>query len=217
MPFFRRSGPKQTKEVLHFRTHHHPAINFRDEPPQRLWDKYVVKCDNTATMVAFSVCYQGGKEEGRPPVGIVPFRCFCELRACLAIGNREQIRAGPHSRQLSLCRHRISSDEPAAGKMASTASLGRRMFSSSRRILDNTPNRERVVVAMSGGVDSSVAAHQLQTSHPGADIVGLHVSSFAAASRLNSPCRSSYCLWSVGCYNVLCPVMFLVIRRALIA
>mmetsp|Transcript_19014 Transcript_19014/g.45040 ORF Transcript_19014/g.45040 Transcript_19014/m.45040 type:complete len:89 (-) Transcript_19014:13-279(-) len=42
--------------------YHHPAINFRDEPPQRLWDRYVVKCDNTATMVAFSVCYPGGRE-----------------------------------------------------------------------------------------------------------------------------------------------------------
>mmetsp|Transcript_26391 Transcript_26391/g.76160 ORF Transcript_26391/g.76160 Transcript_26391/m.76160 type:complete len:110 (+) Transcript_26391:679-1008(+) len=32
--------------------YHHPAINFRDEPPQRLLARYVVKCDNAAPMVA---------------------------------------------------------------------------------------------------------------------------------------------------------------------
>jgi len=121
-------------------------------------------------------------------------RCFCELRACLAIGNREQI-SGTHftvTFTFTAARHRISSRKRATGggKMASTASLGRRMFSSSRRILDNTPDRKRVVVAMSGGVDSSVAAHLLRESHPGADIVGLHVSCFAAASQLNLPCTA---------------------------
>ena len=107
-------------------------------------------------------------------------RVFASCRACLAIGNREQI-SGTHftvTFTFTAARHRISSRKRATGggKMASTASLGRRMFSSSRRILDNTPDRKRVVVAMSGGVDSSVAAHLLRESHPGADIVGLHVS-----------------------------------------
>ena len=97
MPFFRQSVGLSTKHyVLHFRTHHHPAISFRDEPPQRLWDRYVVKCDNTAPMVAFSVCYQGRKRR-HCAVPSLRFACVCEP-ACLAIGNRS---AGPHS--LSLC------------------------------------------------------------------------------------------------------------------
>ena len=107
---------------------------------------------------------------------------------------RDHIReaGGPTFTLLARATGRISSRKRATGggKMASTASLGRRMFSSSRRILDNTPDRKRVVVAMSGGVDSSVAAHLLRESHPGADIVGLHVSCFAAASQLNSPCTA---------------------------
>ena len=87
MPFFFLN---KTHDVLHFRTHHHPAINFRDEPPQRLWDRYVVKCDNTATMVAFSVCYPGGKE-GRRRRHFVVF-ASCEPASPSGIGNRS---AGP--------------------------------------------------------------------------------------------------------------------------
>lgn len=95
-----RGGLNKTHDVLHFRTHHHPAINFRDEPPQRLWDRYVVKCDNTAPMVAFSVCYQGRKVGG----GICAIvACVCEPASPIVGRNRS---AGPHSRgwwQLSLC------------------------------------------------------------------------------------------------------------------
>lgn len=80
-----RGGLNKTHDVLHFRTHHHPAINFRDEPPQRLWDRYVVKCDNTAPMVAFSVCYQGRKVGG----GICAIvACVCEPASPIVGRNR---------------------------------------------------------------------------------------------------------------------------------
>ena len=99
---------------------------------------------------------------------------FClRLRACLP-RHREQISGTTFTFTLPTTEFPHGSE--LAAKMASTASLGRRMFSSTRRVLNNTPDRERIVVAMSGGVDSSVAAHLLQESHPGADIVGLHVS-----------------------------------------
>lgn len=38
------------------RTHHQPAINFRDEPPHRLLARYVVKYDSAAPML-FSIFY----------------------------------------------------------------------------------------------------------------------------------------------------------------
>lgn len=40
----------------------------------------------------------------------------------------------------------------------------------------------RIVVAISGGVDSSVAGYLLQKTYPTPDIVGLHVSSMIAYS-----------------------------------
>ena len=110
---------------------------------------------------------------------------FClRLRACLP-RHREQISGTTFTFTLPTTEFPHGSE--LAAKMASTASLGRRLFSSSSlRILDNTPNRERIVVAMSGGVDSSVAAHLLRKSHPGADIIGLHVS--CLRRRVNLAC-----------------------------
>ena len=54
-------------------TYHHPAISLRDEPPQRLLARYVVKCDSAAPML-FSICIQkrwGGEGSGRPALRLV--------------------------------------------------------------------------------------------------------------------------------------------------
>ena len=52
--------------------------------------------------------------------------------------------------------------------------------------------RRRIVVAMSGGVDSSVSAHLLRCAHPNADIVGLHVRKYKLISLHTHFMRKEY-------------------------
>ena len=56
-----------------------------------------------------------------------------------------------------------------------------RVFSTSTTPCKATSKPPVIVVAMSGGVDSSVAAHLLRRSHPAAQLVGLHMSNWDAS------------------------------------
>jgi len=55
------------------------------------------------------------------------------------------------------------------------------VFSTSTTPCKATSKSPVIVVAMSGGVDSSVAAHLLRRSHPAAQLVGLHMSNWDAS------------------------------------
>ena len=60
----------------------------------------------------------------------------------------------------------------------------------------NMKRRSRIAIAMSGGVDSSVAAYLLQRLHSSyADLIGLHMSNWDTADEDTSR-RTSFCTQS---------------------
>ena len=214
-----RGGLNKTHDVLHFRTHHHPAINFRDEPPQRLWDRYVVKCDNTAPMVAFSVCYQGRKA-GRSAAAFVPsLLASASLPRPSSAGTdqRDHIReaggnfhfAGPRHRQNFFTEESNRRRQDGVHRLSGTEDV---------LLFSQDPRQHS----------------KLRASRRGHVGRGRLVGRRASAERIpprRRHCRSArelfcggesiefvvYCVLSVGCCNILCPAMFLAIRGALIA